>query len=125
LGPDPNRSRHSQHGYLDATVFYEPRSFSHEDFIEVMKSQSVPIPSNAMPVLKDLAHSGQYLVGTLNNGGNLLAVNAFYLEIIIGALILTVLDGLLTLLDSPEPIKQILYGAIIFTLAAAYSRLTA
>ena len=36
-----------------------------------------------------------------------------------------VLDGLLTLLDSPEPIKQILYGAIIFTLAAAYSRLTA
>ena len=44
---------------------------------------------------------------------------------IIGALILTVLDGLLTLLDSPEPIKQILYGAIIFTLAAAYSRLTA
>jgi ribose transport system permease protein len=44
---------------------------------------------------------------------------------IIGALILTVLDGLLTLLDSPEPIKQILYGAIIFTLATAYSRLTA
>jgi putative hydrolase of the HAD superfamily len=55
------------HGYLDATVFYQPRSFSHEDFIEVMKAQSVPIPSNAMPVLKDLAHSGQYLVGTLNN----------------------------------------------------------
>ena len=43
---------------------------------------------------------------------------------IVGALILTVLDGLLTLLDSPEPIKQILYGAIIFALAAAYSRLT-
>jgi ribose/xylose/arabinose/galactoside ABC-type transport system permease subunit len=40
-------------------------------------------------------------------------------------LILTVLDGLLTLLDSPEPIKQILYGAIIFALATAYSRLTA
>ena len=55
------------HGYLDATVFYQPRSFSHEDFIEVMKAQSVPIPSNAMPVLKDLASSGQYLVGTLNN----------------------------------------------------------
>jgi ribose transport system permease protein len=27
-------------------------------------------------------------VATLNNGGNLLAVNAFYLQIIIGALIL-------------------------------------
>lgn len=27
-------------------------------------------------------------IATLNNGGNLLAVNAFYLQIIIGALIL-------------------------------------
>jgi ribose transport system permease protein len=43
---------------------------------------------------------------------------------IVGALILTVLTGLLTLLDVPEPIKQILYGAIILSLAAAYARLT-
>ena len=43
---------------------------------------------------------------------------------IIGALILTVLNGVLTLVDSPEPVKQILYGAIIFTLAAVYTRLT-
>ncbi len=43
---------------------------------------------------------------------------------IIGALILTVLIGLLTLLDVSEPIKQILYGAIILSLAAAYARLT-
>jgi putative hydrolase of the HAD superfamily len=57
----------SIHGYLDATVFYEPRSFSHEDFMEVMKAQSVPLPSNAMPVLKELAQSGNYLVGVLNN----------------------------------------------------------
>ncbi len=55
------------YGYLDVTVFYQPRSFSHEDFIEIMKAQSVPIPSNAMPVLKDLANSSKYLVGTLNN----------------------------------------------------------
>jgi ribose transport system permease protein len=34
------------------------------------------------------AAAGALIVGTLNNGGNLLAVNAFYLEIIIGALIL-------------------------------------
>jgi ribose transport system permease protein len=47
-----------------------------------------------------------------------------YAGSIIGALILTVLNGLLTLLDSPEPIKQILYGAIILLLAAAYTRLT-
>ncbi len=31
---------------------------------------------------------GRVIVGTLNNGGNLLAINSFYLQIIIGALIL-------------------------------------
>ncbi len=43
---------------------------------------------------------------------------------IIGAFVLTVLNGLLTLVDSPEPVKQILYGAIILLLATAYTRLT-
>ena len=43
---------------------------------------------------------------------------------IIGALILTVLNGVLTLVNSPEPVKQILYGGIIFALAAVYTRLT-
>jgi ribose transport system permease protein len=47
-----------------------------------------------------------------------------YAGSLIGALILTVLNSLLTLLDAPEPIKQILYGAIILLLAAAYTRLT-
>ena len=45
-----------------------------------------------------------------------------YSGTIIGALILTVLSSLLTLLDAPEPIKQILYGAIILLLASAYTR---
>jgi ribose transport system permease protein len=43
---------------------------------------------------------------------------------IIGALILTVLTSLLTLMDAPEPLRQILYGAIILILATAYTRLT-
>ena len=43
---------------------------------------------------------------------------------IVGALILTVLLSLLTLMDAPEPIRQILYGAIILVLAATYTRLT-
>jgi ribose transport system permease protein len=47
-----------------------------------------------------------------------------YAGSIVGALILTVLNSLLTLLDAPEPIRQILYGAIILILAAAYTRLT-
>jgi ribose transport system permease protein len=43
---------------------------------------------------------------------------------VVGALILTVLLSLLTLMDAPEPIRQILYGAIILVLAATYTRLT-
>ncbi|HKV30248.1 MAG TPA: ABC transporter permease [Candidatus Dormibacteraeota bacterium] len=45
-----------------------------------------------------------------------------YSGTIIGALILTVLNSVLTLLSAPEPIKQILYGAIILLLASAYTR---
>ena len=47
-----------------------------------------------------------------------------YSGTIVGALILTVLNSILTLLDAPEPIRQILYGVIILLLAAAYTRLT-
>ena len=47
-----------------------------------------------------------------------------YSGTIVGALILTVLNSVLTLLDAPEPIRQILYGAIILALASAYTRLT-
>ena len=47
-----------------------------------------------------------------------------YSGTIVGALILTVLNSILTLLDAPEPVRQILYGAIILLLAAAYTRLT-
>jgi ribose transport system permease protein len=47
-----------------------------------------------------------------------------YSGTIIGVLILTVLNSILTLLDAPEPVRQILYGAIILLLAAAYTRLT-
>jgi ribose transport system permease protein len=47
-----------------------------------------------------------------------------YAGTIVGVLILTVLNSLLTLLDAPEPIRQILYGSIILILATAYTRLT-
>ena len=47
-----------------------------------------------------------------------------YAGTIVGALILTVLTSLMTLLDVSEPIRQILYGAIILGLATAYARLT-
>ncbi len=41
---------------------------------------------------------------------------------IVGALILTVLVSLLTIIDAPEPFRQVLYGAIILGVAAAYTR---
>ena len=77
----------------------------------------------------DLSLASTYLLPSIAaviiGGTSIFGGSGGYSGTIIGALILTVLDGLLTLLDSPEPVKQILYGAIIFILAAAYSRLTA
>jgi ribose transport system permease protein len=43
---------------------------------------------------------------------------------ILGALILGVLESMLTLLDAGESIKQILYGAIVLALAWLYARVT-
>jgi ribose transport system permease protein len=47
-----------------------------------------------------------------------------YTGSIIGAIILTVLVSLLTVLDAPEAIRQIIYGSIILAVAAAYTRVT-
>ncbi len=43
---------------------------------------------------------------------------------IVGALILTVLTALLTVLGLPEPSRQVLFGSIIVVVAAAYTRFT-
>ena len=47
-----------------------------------------------------------------------------YAGTIVGALILTVLTSLLTVLQMPEPVRQILFGAIVLAVAAAYTRVT-
>ena len=47
-----------------------------------------------------------------------------YAGTIVGALILTVLTTLLTVLAMPEPVRQILFGLIILAVAAAYTRVT-
>src|ERR1700747_90521 len=47
-----------------------------------------------------------------------------YSGTIVGALILTSRKSIVTLVDVPESVRQILYGAIILLLAAAYTRLT-
>ncbi len=43
---------------------------------------------------------------------------------IVGALILTVLTSLISALGFPEAVRQILFGAIIVAVAAAYTRVT-
>jgi ribose transport system permease protein len=47
-----------------------------------------------------------------------------YAGTIVGALILTVLSSLLSSLGYPEAVRQVLFGAIIVAVAAAYSRVT-
>lgn len=53
--------------YLDETVFYEPRSFTHKEFLDAIFAQSVPLEDSAIPVLQELSASQKYLVGSLNN----------------------------------------------------------
>jgi putative hydrolase of the HAD superfamily len=50
--------------YLDQTVFYQPRSFTAEDFKRFMFSLSKPIPET-LEVARSL--SGKYLMATINN----------------------------------------------------------
>lgn len=53
--------------YLDATVFYQPRSFSHEEFLDAICTQSQLLPDGAMGILGELAASDKCMVGVLNN----------------------------------------------------------
>jgi putative hydrolase of the HAD superfamily len=53
--------------YLDAVVFYEPRSFSQDDFFAFMKTQSKVIPESGMGILAEIAASDRCMVGCLNN----------------------------------------------------------
>ena len=76
----------------------------------------------------DLSLADVYLLpsvaAVIIGGTSIFGGRGGYSGTIIGALILTVLNSILTLLDAPEPVRQILYGAIILLLATAYTRLT-
>ena len=69
--PGPNdpweRDVISARQYLDETVFYEPRSFSHDDFLAAICAQSVELENGALGILRELAASGRYMLGCLNN----------------------------------------------------------
>jgi putative hydrolase of the HAD superfamily len=53
--------------YLDATVFYQPRAFSHEEFLGAIRAQSELLPDGAMGILGELAASEKCMIGVLNN----------------------------------------------------------
>jgi putative hydrolase of the HAD superfamily len=53
--------------YLDATVFYEPRSFSRGEFFEAICAQSAELPDGALGILHEVVSTCDCLVGALNN----------------------------------------------------------
>ena len=53
--------------YLDAVVFYEPRSFSKEEFFAAICGQSKKLPNGALCILEELAASDKCRIGSLNN----------------------------------------------------------
>jgi putative hydrolase of the HAD superfamily len=53
--------------YLDATVFYQPRAFTHEEFLAAIFAQSKPLPDGALGILNELAASDKCMLGVLNN----------------------------------------------------------
>jgi len=57
----------SVEAYLDATVFYEPRSFSRDEFFAFLLTQSKPLPNGALGILGEFAASGKCMTGALNN----------------------------------------------------------
>ena len=57
----------SMQAYLDATVFYEPRSFTQDEFIQAICAQSLPLPDGALGILKELSASNKCMLGALNN----------------------------------------------------------
>jgi len=57
-------------------------------------------------------------------GTSIMGGRGGYAGTIVGALILTVLTALLTVLGLPEATRQVVFGSIIVVVAAAYTRVT-
>lgn len=53
--------------YLDATVFYEPRDFTPEEFLEALFAQSELLPNGGLGITEEVAASSKCLLGCLNN----------------------------------------------------------
>jgi len=67
VAPAWERGEISLNKYLDATVFYEPRGFSRDEFFDFMLAQSQLLPHGAMRILQELSASNHCMIGALNN----------------------------------------------------------
>lgn len=76
----------------------------------------------------DLQLASSYLLLTVAaaviGGTSVFGGSGGYSGTIFGALILTVLDAFLTVINAPEAVRQMLYGALILLLAWGYARLS-
>jgi putative hydrolase of the HAD superfamily len=52
--------------YLSRTVFYVPRPFTREEFLQFMRNRSVALPS-ALTIARSLRSRGEYVMAALNN----------------------------------------------------------
>jgi putative hydrolase of the HAD superfamily len=53
--------------YLDTAVFYEPRSFSRDEFFAFILAQSKLLEDGALEILAEISASNLCMVGALNN----------------------------------------------------------
>ncbi len=65
--PDWERGATTVDEYLAATVFYEPRPFSQDEFFATIKAQSKLLPDGAIGTIQQLVASDKCLIGALNN----------------------------------------------------------
>jgi putative hydrolase of the HAD superfamily len=82
--------------YLDRTVFYRARPFSHDEFKQYIFSLSQP-NTQALTFARQLADSGKYLMGTINNESrdiNLYRIEKFGLRSIFSLFISSCFVGL-------------------------------
>jgi putative hydrolase of the HAD superfamily len=64
--------------YLRHTVFFESRSFTPAEFLDVMRAQSTLLPDSGIGILRQLAASQQYVLATVNNENR--ALNEYRLK---------------------------------------------
>ncbi|MGA7353765.1 MAG: HAD family phosphatase, partial [Acidobacteriaceae bacterium] len=63
--------------YLRHTVFFEPRNFTQDEFLDAMYAESTPLADSAMGILREVSASEEYVLATVNNESR--AMNEFRL----------------------------------------------